>query len=47
MRINHFFLDPKVALSLLMNTEKTQNRKVISEETFAIVASRLEKIIKE
>ena len=38
-----FFLDPKDALSLLLNTEKTQNRKVISEETFAIVASRIGK----
>ena len=38
-----FFLDPKEALSLLLNTEKTQNRKVISEETFAIVASRIGK----
>ena len=38
-----FFLDPKDALSLLLNIEKTQNRKVISEETFAIVASRIGK----
>ena len=38
-----FFLDPKDAFSLLLNAEKTQNRKVISEETFAIVASRIGK----
>ena len=38
-----FFLDPKDAFSLLLDAEKTQNRKVISEETFAIVASRIGK----
>ena len=36
-----FFLDPKDALSLLLDAEKMQKRKVISEETFAIVASRI------
>ena len=38
-----FFLDPKDAFSLLLDAEKTQKRKVISEETFAIVASRIGK----
>ena len=38
-----FFLEPKDALSLLLDAEKTQNRKVISKETFAIVASRIGK----
>jgi diphthine synthase len=36
-----FFLQPQDALSLLLHTEKTQKRKVISQETFAIVASRI------
>jgi len=36
-----FFLQPQDALSLLLDTEKTQKRKVISQETFAIVASRI------
>jgi len=38
-----FFLDPKDALSLLLDAEKKQNRKVISTETFAIIASRIGK----
>jgi len=38
-----FFLEPKDALSLLLDVEKTQSRKVISSETFAIVASRIGK----
>ena len=38
-----FFLEPKDALSLLLHAEKIQNRKVISEETFVIVASRIGK----
>ena len=38
-----FFLNPKDALSLLLDVEKTQNRNVISEETFVIVASRIGK----
>ena len=38
-----FFLDPKDALTLLLDVEKTQNRKVISEKTYAIVASRIGK----
>ena len=36
-----FFLDPRDAMSLLLDAEKIQNRKVISEETFVIVASRI------
>ena len=39
-----FFLQPQDALTLLLDTEKTQKRKVISEETFAIVASRVGKV---
>jgi diphthine synthase len=38
-----FFLDPKEALSLLLDAEKTHKRKVISKETFVIVASRIGK----
>ena len=38
-----FFLDPKDALILLLDAEKTQSRKVISEKTFVIVASRIGK----
>ena len=38
-----FFLQPQDALTLLLDTEKTQKRKVISEQTFAIVASRIGK----
>jgi len=38
-----FFLQPQNALSLLLDTEKIQNRKVISKETFVIVASRIGK----
>ncbi|MGH1566801.1 MAG: diphthine synthase [Nitrosopumilus sp.] len=36
-----FFLDPKDALSGLLETEKGQLRKVISPSTFIIVASRI------
>ena len=36
-----FFLDPKDALSGLLETEKGQLRKVISPSTFVIVASRI------
>ena len=36
-----FFLDPKEALSGLLETEKGQKRKVISSSTYAIVASRI------
>ena len=36
-----FFLDPKDALSGLLETEKGQLRKVISSSTFVIVASRI------
>jgi|TARA_B100001540_G_scaffold298073_1_gene301301 diphthine synthase len=36
-----FFLQPQDALNLLLDTENTQKRKVISEETFVIVASRV------
>jgi len=38
-----FFLSPQNALSLLLDVEKTQNRKIISSDTFAIVASRIGK----
>ena len=38
-----FFLDPYDALSLLLDVEKIQNRKVISLDTFVIVASRIGK----
>jgi len=38
-----FFLQPQDALSLLLNIEKTQKRKVISQETFVVVASRIGK----
>ncbi len=38
---NDFFLDPKDALSGLLETEKGQRRKVISSDTCAIVASRI------
>ncbi len=37
----NFFLDPKDALSSLVASEKEQARKVISESTFAVVASRI------
>lgn len=37
----NFFLDPKDALSSLIASENEQARKVISESTFAIVASRI------
>jgi diphthine synthase len=36
-----FFLDPREALQSLLATEKEQTRKVISESTYAIVASRI------
>ena len=36
-----FFLDPKVALEGLVETEKGQKRNVISQNTFCIVASRI------
>jgi len=38
-----FFLAPENALSLLLDIEKNQNRKVISSETFGIIASRIGK----
>jgi diphthine synthase len=38
-----FFLPPQNALSLLLDVEKTQNGKIISSNTFAIVASRIGK----
>ena len=37
----NFFLDPKEALSSLVASEKEQARKVISESTFVVVASRI------
>ena len=36
-----FFLQPQDALNLLLDTENTQKRRVISQEMFAIVASRV------
>ena len=38
-----FFLAPQDALSLLLDVEKIQNGKIISLDTFAIVASRIGK----
>ena len=38
-----FFLNPQDALSLLLDVEKTQNGKIISPETFVIIASRIGK----
>ncbi len=38
---NSFFLDPKEAISSLLEQEKEQNRKVFSEQTYGIVASRI------
>ena len=38
-----FFLAPQDALSLLLDAEKIQNRKIISLDTFAIIASRIGK----
>ena len=38
---SNFFLDPKDALSSLLETEKGQRRNVIDQSTFAIVASRI------
>lgn len=37
----NFFLDPKEAFQSLLDTEKEQTRKVISDSTYAIVASRI------
>jgi diphthine synthase len=37
----NFFLDPKDAISSLITSEKEQARKIISESTFAVVASRV------
>ena len=37
----NFFLDPKDALNGLIETEKGQKRNVISESTYAVVASRI------
>ena len=36
-----FFLDPKEALKKLLETEKGQRRKIIREDTYAIIASRV------
>ncbi|MDE1843264.1 MAG: diphthine synthase [Thaumarchaeota archaeon] len=38
---SNFFLDPKDAISSLLETEKGQKRNVIDQSTFAIVASRI------
>jgi diphthine synthase len=38
---SNFFLNPKDALSNLLETEKGQKRNVIDQSTFAIVASRI------
>ncbi|MBM3904414.1 MAG: diphthine synthase [Thaumarchaeota archaeon] len=37
----NFFLDPKDAISSLLDQEKEQNRKVFSGDTYGIVASRI------
>jgi diphthine synthase len=37
----NFFLDPKDALASLQEQEKEQNRKVFSDDTYGIVASRV------
>ncbi|MFM8658725.1 MAG: DUF357 domain-containing protein, partial [Candidatus Nitrosotenuis sp.] len=37
----NFFLDPKDAITSLLDQEKEQTRKVFSGETYAIVASRI------
>ncbi|HWP78768.1 MAG TPA: diphthine synthase [Candidatus Nitrosotenuis sp.] len=37
----NFFLEPKDALQSLLDAEKEQTRKVISESTYAIIASRI------
>ena len=36
-----FFLDPKDALKKLLDTEKGQRRKIIREDTYVIIASRI------
>ena len=41
MRIKIFFLDPKTAILSLLDIEKEQKRKVVSNDTFAIVTSRV------
>ena len=38
-----FFLEPQNALSMLLDCEERQKRKIISSETFGIVASRIGK----
>ena len=38
-----FFLEPQNALSMLLDCEEKQKRKIISSETFGIVASRIGK----
>jgi diphthine synthase len=38
---SNFFLDPRDAISNLLETEKGQKRNVIDQSTFAIVASRI------
>jgi diphthine synthase len=38
-----FFLEPQNALSMLLSCEEKQKRKIISSETFGIVASRIGK----
>ena len=37
----NYFLDPKDAISSLMDVEKEQKRNVVNNDTFAIVASRI------
>ena len=37
----NYFLDPKNAISSLMDVEKEQKRNVVNNDTFAIVASRI------
>ena len=39
--VENYFLDPKNAISQLLEIEKEQKRSVVNENTFAIVASRI------
>ena len=39
--VENYFLDPKNAISDLLEVEKEQKRNVVNENTFAIVASRI------
>jgi len=39
--VENYFLDPKNAISYLLEIEKEQKRNVVNENTFAVVASRI------